>query len=61
MNAEELERKLFGSHEKAVEFCQEMQNLAKVWPLWGFRCNGQPYVTNADAIEKELECRKGAT
>ena len=58
MNAEELERKLFGSHEKAVEFCQAMQELAKIWPIYSFRCSGQPYVTNQDAIDKELERRE---
>ena len=58
MNAEELERKLFGSHEKAEEFCEALQALAKIWPIWGFRCSGQPYITNLDEIERELEARK---
>lgn len=58
MNAEELERKLFGSHEKAVEFCEALQDLAKIWPIWGFRCSGKPYITNQDEIDTELARRK---
>jgi len=61
MNPEELERKLFGSHEKAMEFCEALRDLAKIWPIFGFRCSGKPYIMNQDAIDRELARREQAT
>ena len=45
---------LFGNNPEAEEkFCEAMRELAKIWPIWGFRCSGKPYVTNQDAIDRE--------
>lgn len=58
MDNQTLEKLLFGSHEKAEEFREAMNELAKIWPIWGFRCSGQPYITNQDEIDRELARRK---
>lgn len=58
MDNQTLEKLLFGSHEKAEEFYEAMNELAKIWPIGGFRCSGAPYITNQDEIDAELARRK---
>lgn len=41
--------------EELEELFCALKKIEKIWPIWGFRCNGQPYVTNAEAIAKELK------
>ena len=43
---------------KTEKFCAAMNDLEAIWPIYGFRCSGQPYVTNLDEIERELCARK---
>lgn len=45
---------LFSDNQKAEEFCEAMRGLTKIWPRWGFRCSGKPYITNQDEIDREL-------
>lgn len=46
---------LFGDNPEAEEeFCEAMRDLAKIWPRYGFRCSGKPYITNQDEIDREL-------
>ena len=46
---------LFGNNPEVQEgFCEGMRELAKIWPIWGFRCSGKPYITNQDPINREL-------
>ncbi|KKM69956.1 hypothetical protein LCGC14_1445540 [marine sediment metagenome] len=42
----------------AEDLYQAMQALAPIWPIYGFRCSGQPYVTNQAEIDRELALRK---
>ena len=52
---------LFGDNPEAGEkFCEAMSELAKIWPRWGFRCSGKPYITNQDEIDREMARRERA-
>lgn len=42
----------------AEDLYQAMQALDPVWPIYGFRCSGAPYITNQDEIDRELTRRE---
>lgn len=47
--------------KKEIErLAADMENLAEIWPVWGFRCSGKPYITNQDQIDRELARRERA-
>ena len=47
------------SEQQTVEeFCAAMRELTKIWPIWGFRCSGKPYITNKAEISREVKRRE---
>ena len=56
---DERTKALFNNDQEAAEeFHEGVRELAKTWPIWGFRCSGAPYVTNRAEIDRELARRK---
>ena len=58
MDKEKTEQSQEDDREEMERFFDALKDLAKIWPIFGFRCNGQPYVTNAESISRNKDKKK---